>query len=86
MHADTNADADREAAVWQVLAGAIGQALAGGLGWYNAILSAEGELWAKHVVIRLCQDVPDRVKRQGAAAVLEAASQLFASMMEGVAA
>lgn len=86
MHADTNADAGRAAAVWAVLAGAIGQALAGGLGWYNAILSAEGELWAKHVVIRLCQDVPDRVKRDGATAVLEAASQTFAAMMEGVAA
>ena len=84
MRAD--ADEAREAAVWQVLAGAIGQALAGGLGWYNAILSTEGELWAKHIVIGLCQDVPDRVKREGAAAVLEAATAEFSQLMRGVAA
>lgn len=84
MRAD--GDAAREAAVWAVLASAIGQALAGGLGWYNAVLSAEGEPWAKHVVIDLCHDLPDRVKREGATAVLEAASQVFSAMMQGVAA
>ena len=84
MHAE--ADKGREQAVWAVLAGAIGQALAGGMGWYNAILSAEGELWAKHVVIDLCQRLPDRVKREGAAAVLEAATAEFSQLMRGVAA